>query len=101
MRLRQQRRLLGMPRLQFPLLDRSLEVAAGQRLLDACEANGIPMDAACGGFAACNTCRVCIIEGELSPLEESEEPFLDRPDQRLACQAYVVGDLILNLDPGA
>lgn len=75
-------------------------VASGERLLDVCERAGIPMEAACGGFAACNTCRVELLGGALSPVEEAEEPFLDRPGQRLACQAMVLGDVRVRLDPG-
>lgn len=90
-----------MPWVHLPSLGRRLEAAVGVRLLDLCEENGVPMDAACGGFAACNTCRVKVLYGALSPVEEVEEPFLDRPDQRLACQAFVVGDVTLDLDPGS
>lgn len=70
-------------------------------LLDACEAAGLPMEAACGGAAACNSCRVRLLDGELSPLDEVERPFLDRPDQRLGCQARLLGPVAVLLDPGA
>lgn len=75
----------------------------GATLLEACEAAGIPIDSACGGFAACNSCRVAVIAGaeQLSPRLPEEEPFLDAPDQRLACQARVLGPLTLRLAPGA
>ena len=73
---------------------------AGATLLEVCEQNGIPMESACGGFAACNSCRVRVMRGELSPMEDVEEPFLDTPDQRLGCQARVVGDVVLVMDPG-
>lgn len=69
-------------------------------LLELCEDHGIEMEAACGGFAACNTCRVRVHEGRLSDLDEVELPFLDRDDQRLGCQARVAGDVTLSLDPG-
>jgi ferredoxin len=82
-------------------LGRELQAEPGQRLLEVCEEAGIPMEAACGGFAACNTCRVRVIAGELSELKEEEEPFLDHPSQRLACQAFLIGDLELDLDPGS
>ncbi|MFZ5475976.1 MAG: 2Fe-2S iron-sulfur cluster-binding protein [Myxococcota bacterium] len=88
-------------RVHFADLDRTLEVAAGTTVLDACEKNGVYMEAACGGFACCNTCRVRVISGGLSPVEEVEEPFLDAADQRLGCQAKIVGDVVLKLDPGA
>ncbi|MEQ1565475.1 MAG: 2Fe-2S iron-sulfur cluster-binding protein [Myxococcota bacterium] len=75
----------------------------GATLLEACEAAGIPMDSACGGFAACNSCRVEVLGGgdHLSPRVAEEDPFLDGPDQRLGCQARILGDLSMRLAPGA
>jgi ferredoxin len=82
----------------FPPFD-----ADGGTLLELCEARGIPMDSACGGFAACNSCRVTVLDDGrgLTPLLEEEEAFLDDPAQRLGCQARVVGDVRVRLDPGA
>ncbi|MEN0062931.1 MAG: 2Fe-2S iron-sulfur cluster-binding protein [Myxococcota bacterium] len=82
---------------------RTLQVEPGTLLLEACEAAEIPMEAACGGFACCNTCRVDVVgdaEG-LSPRLPEEEPFLDAPTHRLACQAEVVGAVTVRLAPGA
>ncbi len=69
-------------------------------MLEVCDEQGIPMESACGGFAACNSCRVKVLDGKLSPLLEEETAFLDRPDQRLGCQAKVCGPLKIALDPG-
>jgi adenylate cyclase len=79
------------------------EAEAGWTLLEVCEAASIPMDSACGGFAACNSCRVEVVEGadQLSPELPEEEPFLDAADQRLGCQARVWGDVAVRLAPGA
>lgn len=79
-----------------------LVVPRGTSLLDACEAAAIPMDSACGGFAACNSCRVDVLEGAayLSPLLPEEVPFLDAPGQRLGCQARVLGAVTVRLAPG-
>lgn len=77
-----------------------VEVEPGTTVLEACEDHGIPMESACGGFAACNSCRVEVLSGVLSPLVDEEEPFLDAPDQRLGCQARVLGDVALRLAPG-
>lgn len=79
----------------------SFDVALGVTLLDACEAHGVPMDSACGGFAACNSCRVAVVSGGLSPRLDEEDAFLDTPTQRLGCQARVTGDVRVRLDPGA
>ena len=79
-----------------------VEVPVGTTLLEACEDAGIPMECACGGFAACNSCRVQVLSGTaaLSAEVEEEAPFLDAEDQRLGCQAEVLGDVHLRLAPG-
>jgi ferredoxin len=80
----------------------SFEVPAGTTLLDACEGRRIPMESACGGFAACNSCRVDVLAGaEALSLEVAEEAdFLDAANQRLGCQARVLGDVRVRLAPG-
>lgn len=92
-----------MPTLHFRGLedgDRSVYAPLGETVYEVCLDHDIEMVAACGGFAACNTCRVRVVQGALSEMEEVEPPFLDREDQRLGCQACVVGDAVLELDPG-
>lgn len=78
------------------------EVEEGTCLLDACEEAEVPMESECGGFAACNSCRVEVIRGMegLSPVDDEELPFLDHDRQRLACQASVLGPVCIRLDPG-
>lgn len=78
------------------------EVEPGQTLLEACEDAGFPMECECGGFAACNSCRVVVIRhpDNLSPKLEEEDPFLDGPNHRLGCQATLLGDVEVKLDPG-
>ena len=87
-------------RVTFEDLGRTVEAPVGITLLALCDAHGLPMETACGGFAACNSCRVRVVEGELSAMLEVEEPFLDAPGQRLGCQAEVVADVRLRLEPG-
>ncbi|MFN7142715.1 MAG: 2Fe-2S iron-sulfur cluster-binding protein [Myxococcota bacterium] len=86
--------------MEFADLGKVVEAPLDATLLQVCDDNGLPMETACGGFAACNSCRVRLLAGELSPLEDVELPFLDAPDQRLGCQARVVGDVVVRLDPG-
>jgi 2Fe-2S ferredoxin len=78
------------------------EVDEETTLLEGCEEAGVPMDSACGGFAACNACRVQILSGgeHCGPTLEEEVPFLDAPDQRLGCQVRVSGPVVLRLAPG-
>ncbi len=90
-----------MPTVTFEDLGASVTADAGHTLLEVCDAHGLPMETSCGGFAACNSCRVRLVRGALSPVDPAEAPFLDRGDQRLGCQARVVGDVVVRLDPGA
>ena len=89
-----------MPRVVFRDLGVEVEAALDASLLEVCLDEGVEMDAECGGFAACNTCRVRLIQGRLSSKDEIEDPFLERADQRLGCQARLVEDVVLELDPG-
>lgn len=99
MRLRDQFRRLSVPR--FWLDDNpAVDAPVGRTLLEVCDDAGLLMETACGGFAACNSCRVRVIDGVLSPTEEVEEPFLDSPDHRLGCQARIVGDVRVRSAPG-
>ena len=82
-------------------------VAEGQTLLEACEAHGVPMESACGGFACCNSCRVDVLSGmeALSDRLDEEDAFLDTDRQRLGCQATLLGGeeavVSVRLAPGA
>ena len=82
-------------------LDREVEAAPGQRLLDVAWANGQPLEGACEGVMACSTCHV-IVDAEdfalLPPASEEEEDLLDiaahvRRTSRLACQILLTEDL--------
>lgn len=47
----------------------------------------------CGGHCECSTCRVVLVAGRLSPMQEEERKLLarvgvDDPRTRLACQAF-------------
>jgi len=80
----------------------AFQVPEGTSLLDASEDHGIPLESDCGGVAACNACRVDVLEGHdaLSPEVPEEAPFLDKGGQRLGCQARVLGDVRVRPAPG-
>jgi ferredoxin len=66
----------------------------GERLLDACQRAGLPLEGTCGGDMACATCHVVVRASDfdrLPPASEEEEDMLDlvpnaRRTSRLACQ---------------
>ena len=82
-------------------LDKEVDAAPGQRLLDVAWAERQPLEGACEGVMACSTCHV-IVEAEdfakLPPASEEEEDLLDLAAHatrrsRLACQILLTEDL--------
>jgi len=82
-------------------LDKEVEAAPGQRLLDVAWAERQPLEGACEGVMACSTCHV-IVQAEdfakLPPASEEEEDLLDLAahagrTSRLACQILLTEDL--------
>ena len=53
----------------------------------------------CGGQCACGTCRVRLVEGQLSPVREAERDLLERVGagvgMRLACQAFPASERVV------
>ena len=74
-----------------------VETAPGETLLEAAHRVGVPMASACGGGAACTTCRVVVIEGRegLAPPPPDEAAVLAPLNAdgtlRLGCRARVQG----------
>jgi ferredoxin len=82
-------------------LDKEMEAAPGQRLLDVAWAAHEPLEGACEGVMACSTCHVIVDAGDfekLPPASEEEEDLLDLAahatrTSRLACQIILTEDL--------
>jgi 2Fe-2S ferredoxin len=75
-------------------------------ILDVALHFNIPLEHACGGHCACTTCHVVVRQGErnLSPIEDDEADRLEMAPgltlhSRLACQAVVLGDVVVEI-PG-
>jgi ferredoxin len=93
-------------------LDKEVEAAPGQRLLDVAWAAREPLEGVCEGVMACSTCHV-ILDSEdfdrLPPASEEEEDLLDLAahatrTSRLACQIILTDDmasLSVRIPPGA
>ena len=73
---------------------------AGQTLLSAAQAAGMPLEGTCEGQMACSTCHVVIAPdwfGKLAPDSADEEDMLDLAagvarTSRLACQIVLATD---------
>jgi ferredoxin len=86
-------------------LDREIEAASGQRLLDVAWAAREPLEGACEGVMACSTCHVIVDAADFEKLpqaSEEEEDLLDLAahatrTSRLACQ-IILTDEMTSLD---
>lgn len=90
-----------MPEVRFLPDEVTVEARPGESLLDAARRHGIPLVAACGGEAACTTCRVMVVEGAETmaapPAEESGllAPLRPNGSIRLACRAVAEGPAVV------
>ena len=82
-------------------LDKEVEAAPGQRLLDVAWAAREPLEGACEGVMACSTCHVIVDAKDfdrLPPTTEEEEDLLDLAayatrTSRLACQIILTDEM--------
>ncbi|MEO8484366.1 MAG: iron-sulfur cluster-binding domain-containing protein [Acidobacteriota bacterium] len=81
-------------RMQCTRAGQAVQVQAGQTLLDAAEAAGIPIDSLCRS-GVCGTCRTKVIDGHV----ECTSALLDDEDRAggfvLACVAHVRSDCVV------
>jgi adenylate cyclase len=91
-----------MPKVTFMPGERSFEVASGTTILVSAIQNGLPLRHDCTE-AICGTDRVKILSGgeHLSEKTDNEELTLEMmnaaPEDRLACVARVMGDVMIEL----
>lgn len=78
----------------------ALDVAPGQRLLDACLRAGIYLPYACN-HGLCGTCKVQVLEGEVEHNEASDFALMDLERQEgkcLACVATLSSDCVIEAE---
>ncbi|MBI4278311.1 MAG: DUF4445 domain-containing protein [Armatimonadetes bacterium] len=81
------------PTVTFQPDARTVAVEAGQTLLDAVFAAGIPLNSVCGGRGICQRCRVCVQGGEIEIDAAGRLPGREI----LACLARVTGDVVVEV----
>jgi ferredoxin len=82
-------------------LEKEVDAAPGQRLLDVAWAAREPLEGACEGVMACSTCHVIVDSADfekLPPAGEEEEDLLDLAahatrTSRLACQILITAEM--------
>ncbi|MEY4630896.1 MAG: hypothetical protein RIQ81_1016 [Pseudomonadota bacterium] len=91
-----------MPKVTITTDKKTIDVADGYALIDMCEDHDTSILFGCRD-GACGACMVKVISGaeKLSPMQDNEKDFLEtmaaRPDERLACQCKVYGDVTLEV----
>jgi ferredoxin len=80
-------------RVTFSPLEKSAVAKPNETVLDVARRAGAPIGNSCGGIGICNRCRVRVVEGteNLTPPTRFEKTA----DERLACQAVVLGDCMV------
>jgi uncharacterized 2Fe-2S/4Fe-4S cluster protein (DUF4445 family) len=92
------------------------QVEHGTLVLDAARQLGVEIESICGGRQTCEKCRVIVeegnfdkhgitsSEGHLSARTETEIELLKElgtPEQRLSCNARILGDLLITVPEGS
>jgi ferredoxin len=81
---------------------KTLDVETGMALIDVCEDHDTSILFGCRD-GACGACMVRILEGaeSISKMDDNERDFLEtmaaEPNERLACQCKVFGDVTLEV----
>ncbi|MCC7208208.1 MAG: DUF4445 domain-containing protein [Anaerolineae bacterium] len=88
---------------EFEPVGRRIEVRARETLLDAAQQAGVELVALCGGVGACDTCRVRLMRGQLTPPTLVEEEIYSKAELaegwRLACQSHPRSAVKLDVPP--
>jgi 2Fe-2S ferredoxin len=93
------------PSVTFQPSGARVDCATGESVFEIGRRAGVAISTACVGKATCGLCRVKILDGEanLTPLNAAEKKHLGNvyfiTKTRLACQARVSGDVVVELPP--
>ena len=94
--------------LDFPQLERQIEVHDADTIFDGARRNGVRIVGACGGRGTCGSCVVRVVEGEVEPAEHARggASALERQGagggERTwlrACQVVPVTDCVIEVAP--
>ena len=89
-----------MPKVEITTDEKTIEVVDNYAMIDMCEDHDTSILFGCRD-GACGACMIKVIDGaeNLTPMQDDEKDFLEtmaaEPDERLACQCRVFGDIHL------
>ena len=83
--------------IDFQPIGRRIHAEYGTKIFEVTRDYGVGLASLCGGKGTCGKCKVRILSGEVSPLDEREEKALSAEEiaqgYRLACLTKVYGDI--------
>ena len=91
-----------MPKVTITTDDMTIDVPANYPMINMCEEHDTSILFGCRD-GACGACMIRVLDGaqNLSPMKEDEKDFLEtmaaEPNERLACQCKVLGDVKLEV----
>jgi len=84
-------------------IGRRISVPVGSTILDATRLAGVELVTICGGEGVCGTCKIRLVEGQLSEISSNEECEFSSEEIndgfRLACQAEILSDVRIDIPP--
>jgi uncharacterized 2Fe-2S/4Fe-4S cluster protein (DUF4445 family) len=87
----------------FQPIGRRVTVLSGDSLLGAAQGAGINIASICGGIGICDSCKIRLLNGNLSETTVEEIAIFTENElqtgYRLACQSYPQSDLIIEIPP--
>ena len=87
----------------FEPIGRRVNCETGATLLEAAQRAGVMLSAVCGGEGSCGRCIVRVMDGQVSPPNDTEEGVLGLDDVaagwRLACQTHIASDVRVHVPP--
>lgn len=89
--------------INFQPIGRRVNAAEQQSLLSVAQEAGIMLASICGGVGSCDSCKIRLINGELSAPSLEEEALFTSAELevgfRLACQSYPRSNLTIEIPP--
>ena len=91
-----------MPKVHIETDNMTVDIEKGHALIDMCEDHDTSILFGCRD-GACGACMIRVKKGaeHISEMEEDERDFLEtmaaEPDERLACQCKVHGDIVVEV----
>ena len=91
-------RSLKLPKVEIVTDNKTIDVADGYAMIDMCDDHDTSILFGCRD-GACGACMIRVLDGaeHLSPMQDDERDFLEtmaaEPDERLACQCRVSGNV--------